>query len=373
MLAKHYYQASHAWVVFFVPETDAELGFYNEFMHYLEEKQRATVSRLDEKNTLFLVPPSEFSEKVLKVPGRLSISGVVLRLDHGGDSYVPRHADERKDISMLSYQANTSPYTMTPSEAFPSAASLRNPSIPGNVAMSARDAGSVLGHASGGAFDSNSINRFRTQENPRFEPDWSSNSWNELSGARHTSAQASYSPSSSSFPDSRAPGMPPQGNSNHFAGHSPGIAFPGDGRPPSQVVNPSTSSLPLPLPQDQLLQLASSVFAQQRQLDSTSKVTLEDPRRSNITYQPSASQQYDPLNNNQATYEPLPSNFGQVQLQQQQMSGVPAAPQTAQSELQLSQQMQAAEATEGGDPHKRLQATLQLAAALLQQVQGKRT
>lgn len=82
MLSKHYYQALTSWVVFFVPDNDSEIGFYNEFMHYLEEKQRAAVAKLDEQTTMFLVPPSEFSEKVLKVPGRLSIAGVALRLEN---------------------------------------------------------------------------------------------------------------------------------------------------------------------------------------------------------------------------------------------------------------------------------------------------
>lgn len=81
MLAKHYYQAASSWVVFFVPESDADMAFYNEFMNYLGEKQRAAVAKLDDKTTLFLVPPSDFSEKILKVPGKLSISGVILRLE----------------------------------------------------------------------------------------------------------------------------------------------------------------------------------------------------------------------------------------------------------------------------------------------------
>lgn len=71
MLAKHYYQATGAWVVFFVPGSDADIGFYNEFMHYLEEKQRAAVAKLDDRTTMFLVPPSDFSQKVLKVAGNV--------------------------------------------------------------------------------------------------------------------------------------------------------------------------------------------------------------------------------------------------------------------------------------------------------------
>ncbi|KAK9095727.1 hypothetical protein Sjap_021224 [Stephania japonica] len=79
MLAKHFYQAASSWVVFFVPASDVDIAFYNEFMHFLGERQRAAVAKLGERMTLFLVPPSEFSEKVLKVPGKMSISGVILR------------------------------------------------------------------------------------------------------------------------------------------------------------------------------------------------------------------------------------------------------------------------------------------------------
>ncbi|KAK9677944.1 hypothetical protein RND81_11G177400 [Saponaria officinalis] len=86
MLAKHYYQATNSWVVFFVAATDADMAYYNEFMHYLGDKQRAAVAKLDERNTLFLVPPSDFSENVLKIPGKLSISGVVLSLEPSSPS-----------------------------------------------------------------------------------------------------------------------------------------------------------------------------------------------------------------------------------------------------------------------------------------------
>lgn len=96
-------------MVFFVPGSDADIVFYNEFMHYLEEKQRAAVSKLDDTTTLFLVPPSDFSEKVLKVPGKLSISGVILRLDYGGSGSGPvQQQGERNDPDLLTYYGETS-------------------------------------------------------------------------------------------------------------------------------------------------------------------------------------------------------------------------------------------------------------------------
>lgn len=87
MLSKHYYQAAGSWVVFFVPENDADMAAYNDLMSYLGDKQRAAVCKLGERSTLFLVPPSDFSEQVLRVPGKVSISGVILRFQQSNPDY----------------------------------------------------------------------------------------------------------------------------------------------------------------------------------------------------------------------------------------------------------------------------------------------
>lgn len=79
MLARHVYQAGDFGVVFFVPESDPDVPPYQDFMHYLGEKHRAGVAKLNDGTTLFLVPPSEFSERVLKVPGNDCLFGVVLK------------------------------------------------------------------------------------------------------------------------------------------------------------------------------------------------------------------------------------------------------------------------------------------------------
>jgi SPOC domain len=86
MLSRHYYQAAASWVVFFAPGSDADIASYNDFMQYLTEKQRVAVAKLEEKVSLFLVPPSDFTEKVLKVPGKLSISGLILRFNQQMDT-----------------------------------------------------------------------------------------------------------------------------------------------------------------------------------------------------------------------------------------------------------------------------------------------
>eukprot|EP00252_Welwitschia_mirabilis_P010889 TRINITY_DN24515_c0_g1_i1.p1 TRINITY_DN24515_c0_g1~~TRINITY_DN24515_c0_g1_i1.p1 ORF type:complete len:973 (-),score=198.03 TRINITY_DN24515_c0_g1_i1:327-3245(-) len=87
ILSKHFYKSRSIGVMFFVPETDTEIIPYKEFMHYLGEKQRVAVVNLHEGTTLFLVPPSNFSEQVLKVPGRVSISGVVLQFMQPSAAY----------------------------------------------------------------------------------------------------------------------------------------------------------------------------------------------------------------------------------------------------------------------------------------------
>ncbi|GLJ07609.1 hypothetical protein SUGI_0070720 [Cryptomeria japonica] len=92
MLATHFNKAGSVGVVFFVPESDPDIVPYNEFMHYLGEKQRAAVTKLGEGTTLFLVPPSQFSEQVLKVPGKVSISGVILKFDQPNSGHgLPPH------------------------------------------------------------------------------------------------------------------------------------------------------------------------------------------------------------------------------------------------------------------------------------------
>lgn len=60
---------------------------YNDFMSYLGDKQRAAVCKLGESSTLFLVPPSDFSEQVLRVPGNVSISGVILKFQQSNSDY----------------------------------------------------------------------------------------------------------------------------------------------------------------------------------------------------------------------------------------------------------------------------------------------
>ncbi|XP_031287051.1 flowering time control protein FPA [Pistacia vera] len=398
MLAKHYYQASSSWVVFFVPGSDADIAFYNEFMHYLEEKQRAAVAKLDDKTTLFLVPPSDFSEKVLKVPGKLSISGVVLRLEPSASNHGSLHyPNEIKDTNMLSFNSDASYLKpSTPSGCFPSLTSYPDMgksglSFSGDMLTSALPSShSSSVHAVGSISESYSENRHEYphhQRNPTWAPDQSPHhQQNPVSGSRNIPSLASNSsidPIIQGHP-SVMPKAVQEISSSQYPGGITGIPLSENSKVLHQEFKPSTLPMPITsLQPDQLAQLASTLLGPQRQLGNTPNASTGENLR-----QMTAGHQFDnqvgqpqsyALQNNQLTEFSI-SQFGQVQQLQQQLSNVPAAvPPTIQREFQSggqgNQQVQNAGSQEAdADPQKRLQATLHLAAALLQQIQrGKGT
>lgn len=79
MLTKHYAEAIGFDVVFFLPDSEDDFASYTEFLRYLGAKNRAGVAKFDDGMTLFLVPPSDFLTKVLKVAGPERLYGVVLK------------------------------------------------------------------------------------------------------------------------------------------------------------------------------------------------------------------------------------------------------------------------------------------------------
>ncbi|KAK3025517.1 hypothetical protein RJ639_042052 [Escallonia herrerae] len=381
MLAKHYYQAASAWVVFFVPESDADIGYYNEFMNYLGEKERAAVAKLDEKTTLFLVPPSEFSEKVLKVPGKLSISGVILRLENPASSFV---SHEQKDTNPMSFHGDT-PYTKPSSpsgpyssmQPFPNFAkpAVSGLSFSGNLPTPAPPPISGSAHTLRGMPDAINDSRHEQmlhQRNPALGPNWSETNHLQNSNIASQMSNSVVDPNVQGY----NPLMPRTIQETSLSSYATGVSgFSSAGSNNPQV----SSSLPVAaLQSEQLAQLASSLLGQQRQggvsigeeLRQSSTMSL--PQNSYRT-----SQQYA-LPNNQASSDFSSSHFSQMQQQQQQLPPPPAPPANvtpvSQRELpsgtQVNQQLQnAGMQEEDADPQKRLQATLQLAAALLQQIQ----
>lgn len=78
-LTKHYAEATGFDIVFFLPDSEDDFASYTEFLRYLGAKNRAGVAKFDDGTTMFLVPPSEFLRKVLKVSGPERLYGLVLK------------------------------------------------------------------------------------------------------------------------------------------------------------------------------------------------------------------------------------------------------------------------------------------------------
>lgn len=357
MLAKHYYQASATWVVFFVPGTDADIGFYNEFMHYLEEKQRAAVAKLDERNTLFLVPPSDFSEKVLKVPGKLSISGVILRLEQPSSKFgAVYHPDELKDPKLVPFHGDSLyPKPSTPSGTqFLETGKLgpRNrylavdaapcvPSVPFSTSLNARTS----------RYDTHSEDR--DEYLPQHQNIPQSNLHYLATSSSTRSAQLQL-PSSTvdSIPrmvqSSANSGLPLSGNNN---------------MPVRERETLVQSSTPLPSLQPEQLSQLASLLGQQRQSGSVPNISG------------GKSDGYGSQDVTTTSSELPVSHFGEIQpfhhhQHPQHLLNLSAASKEVQAGAQGSQQVSSTGSLEAeADPQKRLQATLQLAAALLQQIQ----
>ncbi|XP_023512616.1 flowering time control protein FPA-like [Cucurbita pepo subsp. pepo] len=402
MLSKHYYEAASAWVVFFVPESDADIVFYNEFMNYLGEKQRAAVAKLDDRTTMFLVPPSEFSEKVLKVPGKLSISGVVLRLERAGTSArPPPYQNETKDTSLLPLHSETlytnlqtSPAVFAPvsSLSYLSKAGINHTSLPRNVATSASP---VLFHGSGQSVGSLSDPYIENRHEYPIQQQQNANGPNPVHHLQNSMFDTRNIPSQASN-NSMDPVIQERhliipreiqetGSSNYTVGISSVTS--GNALLSTQhEINPAASLATTlsSLPPDQLAQLATSLLGHQRQPGSMPNATMaEELRHRNESVVPLARSQNGSFQTNLMNSEPQTSQIVQVQqmqqhVQQHQMSNMPAGKLMAQRELQMEalgndQQVQNSdvrgEAEADADPQKRLQATLKLAAALLQQIQ----
>ncbi|XP_020102807.1 flowering time control protein FPA isoform X2 [Ananas comosus] len=396
MLTKHYYQASNTWVVFFVPQTDADIAFYNEFMHYLGEKQRAAVAKLGEKLTLFLVPPSDFSEQVLKVPGKVSISGVVLQFQQPSPNFTSMQHSTEVSKSKIPALGNRSSVDGSIRED----SSFRKLNSPDFRPFSQGQ--SYLGSSSAfpppRKFDEYSpyMGSLNPPERP---PDF-----REKIGQNQFPQQTQTAPSNrlnqsnasnsslnaaEAFPLSN-PGVPhgaTSSNLNPETSSSTNIPF-SAAKIPQQAeakYQPSTS-LPLPLQPDQLAQLAT-LLAQQKQSGKEPISSADkESRQSNMFQNPSSVLPQVATSATPKVASGLPPNrpfdssasasgasgFSATQISQTQslQQNISALQMMVSSGQESGQQAPNSSREEPeADPQKRLQATLQLAAALLQQIQ----
>lgn len=88
-LASHYTEGDEFEVVFFLPDSEEDFASYTEFLRYLGSRDRAGVAKLIDGTSLFLVPPSEFLRRVLKVTGPERLYGVVLTASRKGTGNAP--------------------------------------------------------------------------------------------------------------------------------------------------------------------------------------------------------------------------------------------------------------------------------------------
>ncbi|CAN6450493.1 unnamed protein product [Victoria cruziana] len=409
MLAKHFSQASGVGVVFFVPQTDADIVFYNEFMHYLEEKQRAAVAKLGEKTTLFLVPPSDFSEKVLKVPGKMSISGVILSfqhantsLQHASESMSSQHLPPNYRLDDIMYHENKS-VTEVPSpnsrlsvwkDRFSRGASMEPISSARYSLQSLQKvdglekspySGRLVGSVSSSSPIGDRAYKLLTEAGDERDQAYNRNEaipslqvWKASSGVGgHTPLNPSYGSRSSE--DSRAEEY--LLGKKRFAEGSSSQYIPENLTPLSDSIVPQrqtkpqmSSSMSVPqLPPEQLAQLAS-LFMQKQ--SSTSLPASSMNESSKLAYLSDEPVRNFSFQGNASAPEPLASSYRQVHQVQHRVSKSQPASAPLVNDLGVNaQNLETAEKIlEHGkdgesDPQKRLQATLQLAAALLQQIQ----
>lgn len=108
MLTRHYAEAIGFDIVFFLPDSEEDFASYTEFLQYLGLKNRVGVAKCEDGTPLFLVPPSDFLSRVLKVSGPERLYGVVLKLPHQSTAEVrqpqaapvpaPRHSEQRQEL-----------------------------------------------------------------------------------------------------------------------------------------------------------------------------------------------------------------------------------------------------------------------------------
>lgn len=406
MIAKHFYSAADSWVVFFAPQTDADIGLYDEFMHYLAGRQRAAVAKLDDLHTLFLVPPSEFSEKVLKVPGKLHISGLILRLEHHVINYGSTNTIDKNDAPSMQFTGDPRIPTSISPQLITAPVSLsgfgysrgHNSQYTDNMPVSATPLSlpppPPLGplppySASSNAYGNNNIindsvrdgqHEYQRphQQNLSPPPGWSdpmpnqgpsSGGWNRPSDAYNNSTAQEC--------------QPIQANPQEWSSSMYNYGQPNSVSQKIKTYPPSSISLSS-IPTEQLAQLATTLLSKQTEVAPNSSAS-NDFRPNTSAYQPENSYQIaqgrgpSNLKTNQLAQsqaqqfqQPQMSYVSQFQPQQQAQI-VQSVPTSTKFEQQNGHQVPQTSTTQNEqgdpDPQKRLQATLQLAAALLQQIQ----
>ncbi|XP_009787474.1 flowering time control protein FPA isoform X1 [Nicotiana sylvestris] len=117
MLTKHYADAVGFNIVYFLPDSEEDFASYTEFLRYLGSKDRAGVAKFGDGTTMFLVPPSDFLTKVLKVVGPERLYGVVLKFAHHipGNTSLPPESNQPQYVDAPRITSSQAAYDAMPS------------------------------------------------------------------------------------------------------------------------------------------------------------------------------------------------------------------------------------------------------------------
>ena len=283
----------------FFSYSDADIASYNELMNYLGKKQKAAVAKIDENTTLFLVPPSEFSDEVLKVPGKLGISGVILRSENLGPSIQSLHNPiERNDTSYGS--SSVAPFSDQGNLGVQNVPFLAKFPTPQPASFEGPD------HIARTTPPTINDNRHMYQHNPSQGSKWlAGNLETHNAGAGNRATQPFSAPFDSISREYNSATVP------CYADYPPGFsgtAFAGSTNP-SHETPPSSSATLRP---DELAQLAASLLGQLRQPEVPSE--SQDSSPSSHTNQSEVSsitvqQEVQPFQQNSGTHEDGDSNY----------------------------------------------------------------
>ncbi|MCO5573984.1 hypothetical protein L7F22_027762 [Adiantum nelumboides] len=435
MLAKHISEVGDFSLVSFVPHGDLDVEPYQEFIIYLSEKNRAAVCKLSQESTLFLVPPSSFVEHFLKVPNENTIIGVVLKLQQSVSTSTEQtgsfqHMHMGLPAETYKKSASQAPPlelklpTMThmqasfhgmagvdvpllpsrssgqvSSSAVPSFLSITGISSTGGLNGSLVMANNFLGH--GSTIDESqsaqmhlppgyaSMQQQQQQNSAPQVGSFGLPSTTDSSPHQERSLQMNPSlPNSTSTQASSTSGQypPSQMQTSHIknaaqtsTSYPPQPPLPQYPHPSTQHKQPSQISLSniLPTQADQFAQLVSLATSQVQPFAENVQTAMQpQPPLGSHLHQHHAQHQagVTPMSNFAFTKDQWPvSQPHQLLLSQKDDNrGQTTATDAEQRELlELAQQKLSEAKGESGEDSKRFQATLELAAALLQQLQQR--
>ncbi|KAI5062058.1 hypothetical protein GOP47_0022597 [Adiantum capillus-veneris] len=406
MLAKHISEVGDFSLVSFVPHGDLDVEPYQEFIVYLSEKNRAAVCKLSQESTLFLVPPSSFVEHFLKAPNenkiidgyqksasQASLEQKLPTVTHMQAS--PFHGMAGADVPLLPPRSSVP----ASSSAIPSYSSSIGISTTGGLSGNLVMANNSLSH--GSVIDDSQLGQMH------LPPGYASMQQQQQQNSAPQLGSFSLTPSTTdlnlhqehgvriipplpisttSQPSSTSGQYPPSQmqtsqiknvaqTSTPYLQQPPLPQYPHPSTQQKQPFQPAQISLPSPLPMqaDHFAQLASMVTSQVQPFGENVQAAMQS--------QPPLGSQ---VHQHQVGVAPM-SNFAPIKeqwsasqpsqlppSQKDDNRGQTAAVDAEQRELlQLAQQKLSEAKGESGEDNKRFQATLELAAALLQQLQQR--